>query len=56
MIPKKPHMTYCPGLEVLKVEYYKPEDLKIEIMLIFIIDIVELLVVMNLLENGLKII
>ena len=28
-LPKKPHMTYCPGLEVPEDEYYKPEDLKI---------------------------
>jgi hypothetical protein len=28
-LPKKPHMTYCPGLEVPEDQYYKPEDLKI---------------------------
>ena len=27
-LPKKPHMTYCAGLEVHEYEYYKLENLK----------------------------
>lgn len=28
-LPKKPHMSYCPGLEVPEDEYYTPQDLRV---------------------------